>query len=132
MLFRSLVKNLGDLLGQCQRDVQERMLWHLLLVHDDYGTRVGQALGMTADDVKHLAPLPGQVLTDEDQRRLANLGNNGDVIDPTVWGTWTSSVTNYQASAEEVLGGMRVKLENAQGLTRDELVGAGNAPNPMK
>ena len=25
-----LVKNLGDLLGQCERDVQERMLWHLL------------------------------------------------------------------------------------------------------
>jgi catalase len=127
-----LVRNMGDLLGQCQRDVQERMLWHLLLVHDDYGTRVGQALGMTADDVRHLEPLPGQVLTDEDQRRLANLGNNGDVIDPTVWGTWTSSVTNYQASAEEVLGGMRVELENGQGLTRDELVGAGNAPNPVE
>jgi catalase len=127
-----LVANMGALLGQCQRDVQERMLWHLLLVHDDYGTRVGQTLGMTADDVKHLEPLPGQVLTDEDRGRLAKLGNNGDVIDPTVWGTWTSSVTNYQASAEEVLGGMRVKLEGAQGLTRDELAGAGNAPNPIK
>ncbi len=127
-----LVGNMGGLLGQCQRDVQERMLWHLLLVHDDYGTRVGQALGMTADDVKHLEPLPGQVLTDEDRSRLAKLGNNGDVIDPTVWGTWTSSVTNYQASAEEVLSGMRVKLEGAQGLTRDELAGAGNAPNPIK
>jgi hypothetical protein len=31
-----------------------------------------------------------------------------------------------------VLGGMRVKLENAQGLTRDELVGAGDAPNPIR
>ena len=37
-----LVLNMGTLLGQCERDVQERMLWHLLLVHDDYGTRVGQ------------------------------------------------------------------------------------------
>jgi catalase len=32
-----LINNLGDLLSQCERDVQERMLWHLFLVHDDYG-----------------------------------------------------------------------------------------------
>jgi catalase len=101
-----LVRNMGDLLGQCERDVQERMLWHLLLVHDDYGTRVGDALGLTADDVRHLEPLPGQLLTEEDQHRLQNLGGNGDGIDPTVWGQWTSSVENRQATAEEVLGGM--------------------------
>jgi catalase len=105
-----LVHNMGTLLGQCERDVQERMLWHFFLVHDDYGRRVGEALGMTAADVKHLAPLPGQVLTEEDQRRLARLGDNGDTIDPTVWGKWTSSVRNYRASAEEVLGGMRVNV----------------------
>jgi catalase len=81
------------------------MLWHLFLVHDDYGTRVGQALGLTASDVSHLAPLTGQVLTEEDQRRLKNLGSNGDKIDPSVWGQWTSSVTNHQATAEEVLMG---------------------------
>jgi catalase len=109
-----LVRNMGDLLGQCERDVQERMLWHLLLVHDDYGNRVGDALGMTADGVRHLEPLPGQVLTEEDQRRLQNLGSNGDDIDPTVWGQWTGSVENRQATAEEVLGGMM------------------EAPNPVK
>ncbi len=102
-----LVKNMGDMLKQCERDVQERMLWHLLLVHDDYGNRVAQALGMSADDVRHLDPLPGQVLTDDDRQRLQKLGKNGDKIDPTVWGQWTSSVKNYKASAEEVLGGMR-------------------------
>jgi catalase len=102
-----LVKNLGDLLGQCERDVQERMIWHLLLVHDDYGTRVGKAIGLAAADVKHLKPLPGQVLTAEDQTRLKNLGNNRDAIDPKAWGTWTSSVKNQQASAQDVLGGMR-------------------------
>ena len=102
-----LVQNMGDLLGQCERDVQERMLWHLFLVHDDYGTRVGQALGLTAADVRHLQPLPGQVLTEEDKARLQKLGQNGDVIDPKAWGTWTSSVPNHQATAEEVLGGMR-------------------------
>jgi catalase len=102
-----LVLNLGTLLGACERDVQERMMWHLFLVHDDYGTRVGQMIGITADDVRNLPPLPKQVLTDEDQRRLQNLGRNGDKIDPSVWGQWTSSVKNYKASAEEVLGGMR-------------------------
>jgi catalase len=105
-----LVKNMGDLLAQCERDVQERMLWHFFLVHDDYGTRVGKALGMTAADVKHLQALPGQVLTEEDERRLQKLGANGDKIDPTVWGKWTSSVQNYRATAEDVLGGMRVSV----------------------
>jgi len=100
-----LIKNMGDLLGQCQRDVQERMLWHFFLIHDDYGNRVGQALGISAKDVAHLAPLAGQVLTDDDQKRLRNLGSNGDKIDPLVWGQWTSSVKNHQATAQEVLAG---------------------------
>ena len=102
-----LVRNLGDLLGQCERDVQERMLWHLLLVHDDYGTRVGDAIGLKPADVAKLQPLPGQVLTADDQARLKQLGKNGDKIDPKAWGTWTSSVPNYQAKAEEVLNGMK-------------------------
>src|SRR5690606_25419884 len=97
-------------------DVQERMVWHFFLVHDDYGRRVGEKLGITAADVKKLGPLPKQVLTDEDQRRLQSLGENGDKIDPTVWGQWTSSVKNYKASAEEVLMG---KLPN-QGVTQSE------------
>jgi catalase len=79
------------------------MLWHLFLVHDDYGARVGKALKLGADDVKNLQPLQGQVLTEEDKRRLQNLGRNGDRIDPGVWGTWTSSVTDHRATADEVL-----------------------------
>ncbi|MCU1383098.1 MAG: katA [Acidobacteria bacterium] len=105
-----LVKNVGDLLGQCERDVQERMLWHLFLVHDDYGTRVGGAIGLSANDVKRLEPLAGQVLTAEDQARLKQLGNNRDAIDPKAWGTRTSSVPNRRATAEEVLGGMREQV----------------------
>jgi len=104
-----LVANMGALLGGCERDVQERMLWHMFLIHDDYGTRVGQKLGMTAADVQRLEPLAGQVLTDEDRARLQTLGNNGDAIDPTAWGKWTSSVPNHRATAEEVLGGMRME-----------------------
>jgi catalase len=103
-----LVKNMGDLLNQCERDVKERMLWHFLLVHDDYGRRVGQAIGMAPSDVRSLAPLPGQVLTAEDEARRQRLGDNGDVVDARAWGTWTGSVPNHQATAEEVLGGMRV------------------------
>jgi catalase len=101
-----LVNNMGTLLGECERDVQERMIWHFLMIHDDYGNRVGEMLGITAADVSRLQPLPGQVLTDEDKRRLQNLGKNGDTIDAGVWGQWTSSVKNHQASAEDVLGGM--------------------------
>jgi catalase len=61
---------------------------------------------MTAADVKGLAPLARQVLTDEEKGRLQKLGANGDKIDPNAWGKHTSSVKNYKASAEEVLGGM--------------------------
>ena len=100
-----LVFNMGDLLGQCERDVQERMVWHFFLVHDDYGRRVGEKLGISAGDVRNLGPLPKQVLTDEDQRRLQNLGNNGDRIDPAAWGQLTGSVKDHQASAEEILMG---------------------------
>jgi catalase len=102
-----LVKNMGDLLGQCEHDVQARMLWHFFLIHDDYGTRVGEAIGLRADDVRHLAPLAGQILTGDDQQRLQRLGANGDAIDARAWPKWTSSVENHSATAEEVLGGMR-------------------------
>jgi catalase len=101
-----LVNNMSNLLNQCERDVQERMLWHFYLIHDDLGDRVGKAIGVSADDVRKLAPLPKQVLTDEDQQRLQKLGQNGDTIDPKAWGQWTSAVENRQATAEEVLGGM--------------------------
>ncbi|MGR3200188.1 MAG: catalase [Paracoccus sp. (in: a-proteobacteria)] len=100
-----LVATLTDLLSQCERDVQERMVWHLLMVHDDYGTRVGQGIGVSSEDVSAMAPLEGQVLTDDDQSRLEKLGRNGDTIDPAVWGQWTSSVENRQARAEDVLAG---------------------------
>jgi catalase len=114
-----LVGNLGTLLRQCERDVQERMVWHLLLVHDDYGTRVGQAIGVAAEAVAGLGPLVGQVLTTEDQARLEKLGRNGDRIDPAAWGRWTGSVPDYRASAGEVLAGMRnVDTTSAPEVTR--------------
>ncbi|TQS30194.1 catalase [Microbispora sp. KK1-11] len=72
-----LVENFVTMLSQCDRPIQERMVWHFLLVEDDLGLRVGEGLGITPDDVKHLEPLASQDLTDEDRERLSNLGKNG-------------------------------------------------------
>ncbi|CAL9338061.1 catalase [Streptomyces albus] len=71
-----LVKNFVTLISQADRAVQERMVWHFLLVENELGLRVGEGLGIGPQDVSHLEPLPGQTLTDEDRERLANLGNN--------------------------------------------------------
>ncbi len=99
-----LVSTMVTMLSQCERDVQERMIWHFFLIHDDLGRRVGEGIGISANDVKGMAPLAKQVLTEEDQKRLKSLGNNGDTIDASKYGAWTSSVENRKATAEEVLG----------------------------
>ena len=49
----------------------------LLLVDDEFGKRVGEGLGIGADDVRHLEPLATQALSDAEQQRLSNLGKNG-------------------------------------------------------
>jgi catalase len=72
-----LVHNFTTLLSQCVREIQERMVWHFLLVEDELGLRVGEGLGISPADVSHLEPLQSQDLTDEDRTRLANLGKNG-------------------------------------------------------
>ncbi len=72
-----LVANLVDALSQCDRPIQERMLWHLFMAEDELGQRVGDGLGMSADDVRHLEPLATQTLSEEELQRAANLGNNG-------------------------------------------------------
>ena len=91
------------LLRDHERDVQERMLWHFFLVHDDYSHTVAKSIGMTAKDVRGLRPLAKQVLTDEDQRRLENLGANGDGIDKGRYGKHTGSVETHPAKAEDLL-----------------------------
>ena len=72
-----LVGNFVTLIGQAARAVQERMVWHFLLVDDELGLRVGEALGISPDDVRHLEPLQTQTLNDEELARLSNLGKNG-------------------------------------------------------
>ena len=53
------------------------MVWHFFLCDDEWGQRVGDALGITADDVRGLEPLQTQTLTEDELARAANLGKNG-------------------------------------------------------
>ncbi|MGX6447525.1 catalase [Patulibacter sp. S7RM1-6] len=72
-----LVANWIGNLSQCDRPIQERMVWHLLLADDELGLRVGEGIGIGVDDVKHLKPLASQGWGPKEQARLDNLGNNG-------------------------------------------------------
>jgi catalase len=72
-----LVANLSDAIPQCDRPVQERMVWHLLMCEDELGLRVGEGVGIGPDDVRDLGPLETQTLNDEELARMANLGANG-------------------------------------------------------
>ena len=72
-----LVLNLVGALSQCDRPIQERMVWHFFLCEDTLGRRIGEGLGISADDVRHLPPLASQTLTEQEQDRLANPGKNG-------------------------------------------------------
>jgi catalase len=72
-----LVANLVANISEATREVQERMVWHFFLCEDELGQRVGDGLGISSDDVRHLEPLARQTLTEEEQERLARLGKNG-------------------------------------------------------
>ncbi|MDQ1493865.1 MAG: catalase [Actinomycetota bacterium] len=72
-----LVTNLVGALSQCDRPIQERMVWHLLLAENELGLRVGEGIGIGPDDVRHLPPLATQTLSDAELDRVANLGKNG-------------------------------------------------------
>ena len=43
-----LVANLVDALSQCDRPIQERMVWHFFMCEDELGQRVGDGLGISA------------------------------------------------------------------------------------
>jgi catalase len=53
------------------------MVWHFLMCEDELGLRVGEGLGITPDDVRHLPPLQSQTLTEDELARLEKLGLNG-------------------------------------------------------
>jgi catalase len=94
-----LVANLVDALSQCDRPIQERMVWHWFMADDELGQRVGDGLGISADDVRHLEPLATQSLTEAELERARNLGANGprDVSGLTM----THCVPNEHAAVAE-------------------------------
>ncbi len=53
------------------------MVWHLFMCEDELGQRVGEGLGVSADDVRGLPPLATQTLNEVELQRLENLGKNG-------------------------------------------------------
>ncbi|MCW2960329.1 MAG: katA [Thermoleophilia bacterium] len=73
-----LVTNFVDLIGQCDRAVQERMVWHFYMVHDELGQRVGDGIGVGLDDVRGMAPLATQTLSVAEEAWRSQLGANGD------------------------------------------------------
>ena len=94
-----LERKLSTALGACERPVQARMVWHLHLIDDDLAAQVGGAIGVSAKDVTNLEPLPGQVLTDEAERRRRSLGSSGARRPTTT--TVTGSVPNRRADVPE-------------------------------
>jgi catalase len=72
-----LVHNFVENIGQATAEVQRRMVWHCFMAEDELGQRVGDGLGISADDIRDLPPLPTQQLSEAEQQRLENLGKNG-------------------------------------------------------
>jgi catalase len=72
-----LVANLVTLISQAETHVQERMVWHFLLVDEEYGQRVADGLGVSTSSVASLKPLATQTLGETDLARLAKLPNPG-------------------------------------------------------
>jgi len=71
-----LIANLVDKLSGVSRPLQERMVWHFLMADTDYGTRIGEGIGVSVEDVKALEPLPTQQLTEAEEAWRRNLGTN--------------------------------------------------------
>jgi catalase len=44
-----LISNLVNLVGQCDRDIQERMVSHLSQCDKEYGRRVAEGLGLQSE-----------------------------------------------------------------------------------
>jgi catalase len=72
-----LVAVLTAMIGEAAPHVQERMVWHFLLVDEDYGLQVADGLGVSPSDVASLKPLATQTLGETDLARLARLPHPG-------------------------------------------------------
>ncbi|UUO04032.1 catalase [Mycolicibacterium novocastrense] len=72
-----LVNNFVTNISEATREVQERMVWHFFMCEDELGSRVGEGLGISVDDVRDLEPLKSQTLSEDEERRRQHLGKNG-------------------------------------------------------
>jgi catalase len=72
-----LVAVVTAMIGEAAPHVQERMVWHFLLVDEDDGLRVADGLGVSLDTVSALEPLPTQTLGETDLARVAALPHPG-------------------------------------------------------
>ncbi|WP_354178496.1 catalase [Arthrobacter sp. UYP6] len=72
-----LVGNFVANIGEAERPVQERMLWHFYMCDDELGARVGEGLGIGLPEVRDLGPLSTQTLSDAEEAWMNNLGSNG-------------------------------------------------------
>lgn len=50
------VANIAGGLGQCNKEVQTRMLKHFFLISDEYGSRVGKAIGFSEGEMANCKP----------------------------------------------------------------------------
>jgi len=50
------VENIASGLGTVNREIQNRMLKHFFLISDEYGTRVGKAIGFSDADLNACKP----------------------------------------------------------------------------
>jgi catalase len=71
------VANLVDALTECDRAIQERMVWHMYMCEDEMGERVGEGIGISLEEIKDLPPLQSATLSQEEEQRRQNLGHNG-------------------------------------------------------
>ena len=72
-----LVANLTGRSRQCDRPIQERMVWHLLMCEDELACGSARASASGRTTCATSSRWPTQTLTDAELERAANLGKNG-------------------------------------------------------
>ncbi len=63
-----LVLNLTTLLGQCDVDIQQRMVGHFLRCDSEYGSRVAEGLGVDLDDARKAVEEVDRFIAEREQR----------------------------------------------------------------
>ena len=70
------------------------MLWHFFMVHDDWGNAWPRPSVSPPRTLLISNLSPRRCLTSDEQKRVQNLGSNGDKMDAAPYGKWTGSIEN--------------------------------------